>query len=108
MIEIGPVDELPQNTGKTVRVQGYEVALFKLSNGDVRAIENRCPHKGGVLAEGIVSGEYVFCPMHDQKISLSSGHVQPPDTGCVTTYPVVITDHKIYIDSRPLSKEVCE
>jgi len=21
--------------------------------------------KGGVLAEGMVSGEYVFCPMHD-------------------------------------------
>lgn len=72
---ITKVDELPENLGKRVYVEdgNLELAVFKLANGDIRAIENRCPHKAGVLSEGMVSGEYVFCPMHDWKISVVDG-----------------------------------
>jgi nitrite reductase [NAD(P)H] small subunit len=59
------VSEIAKNLGKTVTIGSYEIALFHLANGEFRAIENRCPHKGGVLVEGMVSGEHVFCPMHD-------------------------------------------
>ena len=38
--------------------------------------------KQGPLSEGTVSGEYVYCPLHDQKIDLASGEVQEPDEGC--------------------------
>ena len=62
--------------GKEVQMKGMSIALFRLSNGDIRAVENRCPHKNGPLAEGIVSGEFVFCPLHDWKISLLTGEVQ--------------------------------
>jgi nitrite reductase (NADH) small subunit len=89
--------ELPERLGKTVRVEGKEVAVFRLSNGKVRAVENRCPHKGGVLTEGIVSGEHVFCPMHDWKICLEDGMVQEPDAGCVKTYQTIIEDNDIYL-----------
>jgi nitrite reductase (NADH) small subunit len=90
-------DELPERLGKTVRVEGNEVAVFRLSDGRVRAVENRCPHKGGVLTEGIVSGEYVYCPMHDWKICLDDGKVQEPDNGCVKTYQTIIDDNDIYL-----------
>ena len=59
--------------GKQLRIGSHEIALFHLANGEFRAIENRCPHKGGVLVEGIVSGDHVFCPMHDWKISVRMG-----------------------------------
>ncbi|WP_082882790.1 nitrite reductase small subunit NirD [Paenibacillus swuensis] len=98
-------EDLAFNTGKTIRCDATEVALFKLSSGTIRAIQNRCPHKDGVLAEGIVAGEHVFCPMHDRKIDLMSGLVQAPDTGCVTTYPVRIEDGQIYI-GLPAAKEM--
>ena len=45
------VSEIAKNLGKTVRIGSYEIALFHLANGEFRAIENRCPHKGGVLVE---------------------------------------------------------
>lgn len=90
-------EDLPVNTGKTIRYQGEEAALFKLSSGRLRAIQNRCPHKDGVLAEGIVAGENVFCPMHDRKIHLPSGLVQAPDTGCVATYETKIQDGIVFI-----------
>lgn len=96
-LSIGSVSELPERVGKTVRVGDKEVAVFRLSNGSVRAVENRCPHKGGVLSEGMVSGEFVFCPMHDWKICLDDGKVQEPDTGCVKTYQTMIEGDEVYL-----------
>lgn len=43
---IGKVNELPEELGKTVYIEDKELAVFKLSDGSVRAVENRCPHKG--------------------------------------------------------------
>lgn len=94
---VGKTTELPQKLGKTVTIGSKEIAVFKLENGDIRAIENRCPHKGGVLAEGIVSGEYVFCPMHDWKISVKDGKVQAPDVGCVQSFPIEVKDDQVFI-----------
>ncbi|MGM0900927.1 MAG: nitrite reductase small subunit NirD [Bacillota bacterium] len=94
---VGNVADLPEKLGKTVKVGTKEIAVFRLENGQIRAIENRCPHKGGVLAEGIVSGEYVFCPMHDWKISVVDGKVQDPDVGCVQSFPIEIKNEQVFI-----------
>ncbi|KKK37418.1 nitrite reductase [Mesobacillus campisalis] len=94
---IGESADLPEKLGKTVVIGQKEIAIFKLENGSIKAIENRCPHKGGVLAEGILSGEYVFCPMHDRKISVENGRVQEPDDGCVKTYPVEVLEGHVFI-----------
>ncbi|WP_370621857.1 nitrite reductase (NAD(P)H) small subunit [Bacillus sp. JCM 19034] len=75
------VSDLSVGVGKRVKVGEEEIALFIQNKGDVHAIQNRCPHKGGPLSEGIVSGEYVFCPLHDWKINMEDGLVQAPDKG---------------------------
>lgn len=105
-VDVIAYEELPVNTGKTVRMNGTEIALFKLGNGNIYAVQNRCPHKNGVLAEGIVCGEHVFCPLHDRKIHLPTGLVQKPDTGCVLTYDTKVEDGTVYIalpQSKPLA-----
>lgn len=96
-VKVMKLDELPVQIGKEVQVNGQSIAIFRLSNGDVRAVSNRCPHKNGPLAEGIVSGEFVFCPLHDWKISLVTGEVQKPDDGCIQTYETEIIDGYVYI-----------
>src|SRR5213080_4241002 len=96
-IKVATIDEIPEKLGKTVQIGSHGIAIFRLANGEIRAIENRCPHKGGVLAEGMVSGEHVFCPMHDWKISLKDGKVQAPDTGCVKTYETEIKDGNVIV-----------
>ncbi|MEC2817802.1 nitrite reductase, partial [Bacillus cereus] len=45
----------------------------------------------------IVSGEFVFCPLHNWKISLLTGEVQKHDDGCIQTYEVEVIDGDIYI-----------
>lgn len=94
---LGYVHEFPERLGKTVRIGDKEVAVFKLSNGIFRAVENRCPHRGGVLSQGIVCGEFVFCPMHDWKICLHDGKVQKPDIGCVKSYQTIIEGEDVFL-----------
>jgi nitrite reductase (NADH) small subunit len=96
-VDIAAYDELPEAAGKTVRLGTLELAVFRFRDGTVKVIQNRCPHKNGVLAEGIVSGSYVFCPMHDRKIDLITGLVQLPDTGCVTTYAAEVRDGRVFV-----------
>jgi nitrite reductase (NADH) small subunit len=91
------VEEVPRLGGRTVRAGQMEIAVFRLSDGRIRAVDNRCPHKQGPLAEGIVSGDTVICPLHARKISLESGKVLPPDSGCVKTYPVKVEDGQVFL-----------
>lgn len=85
-VKVGHVSEFPEQRGRVFRMGEVELALFKLSDGTVKAIENRCPHKNGKLSEGIVCDHHVYCPLHDWKIDLHDGLVQAPDEGCVGTY----------------------
>ncbi|MDX8359733.1 MULTISPECIES: nitrite reductase small subunit NirD [Bacillaceae] len=96
-LEIAKYSELPQRVGKSVKLNNTEIALFRLSNGEVYAVENKCPHNGGTLAEGIVSGNVVYCPLHEWKICLEDGKVQQPDTGCVKVYDVEVKNDKILL-----------
>jgi len=96
-LEICKLEEIPQGGARTVRADGVEIALFRLSDGSVRAVENRCPHKGGPLAEGIVSGHDVLCPLHNWRISLDSGEVAPPDSGCVKRWEVRLEGERVSI-----------
>jgi nitrite reductase (NADH) small subunit len=89
---------LPERAGQVFRIDGEEIVLFRLSNGEVKGIENRSPHpKGGTLSEGLVSGEFVFCPVYDWKISLVDGQVQAPDEGHVKIYQVERDKEQVFI-----------
>jgi nitrite reductase (NADH) small subunit len=84
-----------------VTVAGRELAIFNLGHRFV-ATESRCPHKGGPLADGIVSGESVVCPLHAWRINLGTGQVERPgDAGaCVQTYPTFV-DNGIIVVGLP-------
>lgn len=73
-------DNIPLREGRSVKIASREIAIFNLGDRFL-AVENRCPHKGGPLSEGIVSGNAVVCPLHAWKIALECGTVtKPADT----------------------------
>ncbi|WP_436862632.1 nitrite reductase small subunit NirD [Staphylococcus caeli] len=96
-VKVATLEDLTPLIGKKVIVQDKEIGLFLTSAGQVHAVHNICPHKQGPLSEGTVSGHYVYCPLHDQKVDLTTGIVQEPDTGCVDVFPVEIVDGDIYL-----------
>ncbi|GFN32756.1 nitrite reductase small subunit NirD [Paenibacillus xylaniclasticus] len=103
---IGHISEFPERRGKVVKIGGLELAMFNMGDGTIKAVENSCPHKQGKLSEGIVCDGHVYCPLHDWKISLTSGIVQAPDEGCVKTYNVTVEANDrviLHIDEAHLS-----
>jgi nitrite reductase (NADH) small subunit len=98
-IPVANYSNLKTRAGYAIKIDETEIALFKLSNGEVYAIENHSPHpKGGVLSEGLVSGSYVYCPVYDWKISLVNGKVQAPDVGQVRTFQVDVKEDIVFIE----------
>ena len=89
-VEIGHIAEIDPLGARVVKVEDAEIALFRLSDGEVRAVENRCPHKNGKLSEGMVCGHVVHCPLHDWKIDLNSGEALSPDEGCIDHYALEV------------------
>jgi nitrite reductase (NADH) small subunit len=93
-----PLQGLMPQQGKRVASPWGELALFLLSNGEPRVVLNRCPHKAGTLAEGIVCGEYVFCTQHDWKICLKDGKAAPPDVGSTPVFKAKIQGEDVIIE----------
>lgn len=94
---VATFDDLPKRIGKEIIVDGEKIAVFRLQDDSIRAIGGICPHSNGPLAEGIVSGEYVFCPLRELKVSLLDGKVQEPDDGSVLTYETVLEDGNVFV-----------
>ena len=55
-----------------------DIAIFRTSDDQVFALDDRCPHKGGPLSQGIVAGDGVACPLHNWSIGLSDGCARAP------------------------------
>ncbi len=92
---------LPQ-VGRSVSIGDKKIALFQLSDGRIIAIEDFCPLTNGPVLEGIVSGEYLYEPLRDYKISLIDGRIQEPDEGQLKVYELLIEDRNIYLKGASL------
>jgi nitrite reductase (NADH) small subunit len=97
-IRITRAQNIPLREGRAVKVGGQEIAIFNLG-ARFLAVANRCPHRGGPLADGIVSGESVVCPLHAWKVCLSSGAVERPrePEACTRSFPVQVVDGVVLV-----------
>jgi len=97
-LDIGWVEEIPLRGSRTVQVEGGDdIAVFRTGENSVFALLDRCPHKHGRLSQGIVHGGAVACPLHNWRISLSTGEALGEDKGCTPTVPVKISGGRVLI-----------
>lgn len=96
-------DIIPLGSRRVRRAQGPDVAVFRANGDTVFAVLDRCPHKGGPLSQGIVSGHTVTCPLHYWNIGLDDGCAKAPDQGCVPRFAVKVTDGQISLDADELA-----
>jgi nitrite reductase (NADH) small subunit len=93
-VRITACDNIPEREGRSVVVASREIAVFNLGDRFL-ATANQCPHKHGPLADGIVTGASVVCPLHAWKVDLVTGCVERPaneTAQCVQTYPTRVED----------------
>ena len=103
------VDDIPRRGARRVAREGaVAVAVFRTSDDRVFALLDRCPHKGGPLSQGIVSGDTVTCPLHGWNIALGSGQACAPDVGCARRYPVQLRDGAVWLSLAALEEARAE
>lgn len=94
-------DEIPPGTGKTVLVDGRKVALFNVG-GRFHAIDDRCPHAGGSLGEGILDGCVVTCPYHFWQFDVRRGCAPEFPEATVVRYEVRLEDGVVSVCDSPV------
>lgn len=104
-VHLCSLGDIPSRGGRRARVGDMDVALFLTSHGGVLAVEDRCPHRGGRLSEGILTGHEVVCPLHGWKVNLVTGSAVAPDRGCVRRLPVQVRQGQVFISPMPEPSE---
>lgn len=89
---LGPVDQIPVGEGRTFPIGEDEIAVFRTREGTVFAVQARCPHRGGPLADGLVAGGRVTCPLHGMSFDLASGRAEREGCAHLRSHPVTLTE----------------
>ena len=97
-LDVGPLEALPARGARVVRVGDMSIAVFRTSAGEVYALHDHCPHRGGPLSQGIVHGDRVTCPLHDWVIDLKSGRATGADEGSTPTFAVRVDAARVSVD----------
>ena len=99
-IEIGTLNDIPVLGSRVVRTASGDIAVFRTGDDEVFALDDRCPHKGGPLSQGIVHNKRVTCPLHNFVIELRSGMAVAPDEGCTRAHPTKVENGIVWLSVR--------
>ncbi|MEN3791389.1 nitrite reductase small subunit NirD [Fulvimarina sp. MAC3] len=103
-ITVGRIEDIPRLGARRIEAGFATIGLFRDAEDEVFAIEDRCPHKGGPLSQGIVHDGCVTCPLHNMVISLRSGEAQGPDEGEVRTFRVRLVNGEVQLSGEDLAR----
>lgn len=90
-LKLGALSSIPPGEGRNFDVDGEKIAVFHARSGEVFAVQALCPHRGGPLADGLLGGSTLICPLHAWKFDLSTGTPLFGDCG-LKTYSVRVDD----------------
>ena len=99
-IEIGRLADIPRLGSRVVRTATGNIAVFRTESDEVFALDDRCPHKGGPLSQGIVHNRRVTCPLHNFVIERESGRAVAPDEGCTHSHPAKVENGIVWLSVR--------
>jgi nitrite reductase (NADH) small subunit len=87
VVTLGSIEAIPEGEGRDFVVGDRRIAVFRGRQGRLYATQAACPHRGGPLADGLLGGETLICPLHSLKFDLVTG--RSSDGSCaLAVYPV--------------------
>ena len=89
--------DIPVGLGRSFLVGGQLVAVFKARDGKVFAVGGTCPHKAGPLADGMIVGHQVVCPLHAFRFGADTGACDQPNVCSVATFPVEVEGDTVFV-----------
>ena len=97
--QVASLDEIEPGTARVVEAGGQSIALCRVEDGDLYAIENRCTHDDGPLGEGELDGDRIECPRHGALFDVTTGRaVTLPAIGKVRCFAVSVDDGQVQIE----------
>ena len=94
---VAAMDELKLNQLKLVHIKGKRIVIGRTEEGYV-AFDDRCTHKGGSLAGGMMICGTVQCPWHGSQFDVKSGMIKAgPGSEKINTYSLLEKDGKIFL-----------
>ena len=95
-------DQIPIGEGRTFSVGGTTIALFHTHDGRMFATQPQCPHLAGPLADGLLGGTTLMCPLHDRTFDLKTGCGMSHERLAISTYPTSLdADGRIWVAMEP-------
>jgi len=94
---VASVSEIPPGSSLEVVAGDKVLAVFNVS-GEFFALDGICPHAGGPLGKGTLSGPIVTCPWHGWQFDVTTGQHCLSPAICQVRYPVTIEGDRIVIE----------
>ena len=100
-VRAAPLAAIPAGEGRTFDLGGERIAIFHSRNGNVFATQASCPHKGGPLADGLMGGDTLICPLQTWRWDLKTGSALMGSCG-LKTYPARLdSENRIVVTLSP-------
>ena len=96
-IRVATTPELPPGANCELVVEDRIVALFNV-DGELFALDGVCPHQGGPLGKGALTGCIVTCPWHGWQFDVRDGQHQASATLRHAFFPVKVEQDEIFVD----------
>ena len=89
-------DELPEGRVRAVTCHLATVCMSRFE-GEYAALDNKCPHQGGPLGEGLIENGWLRCPWHGWDFHPTTGKSPGSFDDGVETFPVEVREDGIYV-----------
>jgi nitrite reductase/ring-hydroxylating ferredoxin subunit len=93
------LEELRQAERLVVHLEGHTICLLA-DDGEVYAVDNRCPHMGFPLHRGSVSDGILTCHWHHARFDLCTGGTFDEWADDLRRFPVEVEGDDVYVDLR--------
>ena len=96
-LRVCALEEIAAGMGRAFEVDGRVIAVFRTRGGEVHAVDNACPHRGGPLADSVVVGQQIVCPLHARHFHLRSGVCDEQKTCPIRRHPVRVEKGQVIL-----------
>jgi nitrite reductase/ring-hydroxylating ferredoxin subunit len=108
-LPVGTLEELKQKGYLSVTAQGHDIVLF-YHEGEVHALDNRCPHMGFPLSRGSSKDGILTCDWHHARFDIKSGGCFDLWADDVPVFAVNVINGNIFVHTERANKtkeELC-
>jgi 3-phenylpropionate/trans-cinnamate dioxygenase ferredoxin subunit len=101
LVSVAKASDIPEGEARRFSVNGREIAVANLGDGEYRALGAICSHAQAFLDEGEVDAdlETIECPRHGSTFDLETGKPRSlPATTPVPAYRVKVEDDEVKVE----------